>query len=163
MLELLSARGAKGIGIDQSHEMLRVARANLAKAGLAQTYVRQGDMYRLPFDEPAFDFVTIHQVLHFADDPAAAIREAARVLRPGGRVMIVDFAPHTLDTLRTRHAHRRLGFADGEMRGWLRAAGLDPLQAVALPGDQLTVCLWAADKPARTSSPQQNAQGPQRT
>jgi ArsR family transcriptional regulator len=163
MLEVLSAHGAKGVGIDQSAEMLRVARANLAKAGLTQTYVRQGDMYRLPFDEPSFDLVTIHQVLHFADDPAAAIREAARVLRPGGRVVIVDFAPHTLDALRTRHAHRRLGFADGEMRGWLRAAGLDPLQAIELPGEQLTVCLWAADKTAPIPSFPPSAQGPLRT
>ena len=72
-------------------------------------------MYRLPLAHPAFDAVTIHQVLHFADDPGAAIAEAARVLRPGGRLVIVDFAPHTLDHLRHEHAHRRLGFADDEI------------------------------------------------
>jgi len=105
-------------------------------------------MYRLPWRDPAFDAVTVHQVLHFADDPALAIAEAARVLKPGGRIVIADFAPHELDALRTEHAHRRLGFADAEVLGWLRAAGLDPATPVALPGEKLTVCLWAADKPA---------------
>ena len=148
ILELLGANGARGVGIDQSAEMLRVARANLARAGLANVHVRQGDMYRLPWRDPAFDAVTVHQVLHFADDPALAIAEAARVLKPGGRIVIADFAPHELDALRTEHAHRRLGFADAEVLGWLRAAGLDPATPVALRGDKLTVCLWAADKPA---------------
>jgi ArsR family transcriptional regulator len=146
MLELLGARGARGVGIDQSHEMLRVARANIAKAGLADVYVRQGDMYRLAWDAPEFDVVTIHQVLHFADDPAAAVAEAARVLRPGGRIVIVDFAPHTYDALRSENAHRRLGFADADMRVWLLAAGLVPVAPVKLPGEPLTVCLWAGDK-----------------
>jgi len=148
MLELLGARGARGVGIDQSHEMLRVARANIAKAGLANVYVRQGDMYRLAWDAPEFDVVTIHQVLHFADDPAAVVAEAARVLRSSGRLVIVDFAPHTYDALRSENAHRRLGFADADMRAWLLAAGLVPVAPVKLPGEALTVCLWAGDKAA---------------
>jgi ArsR family transcriptional regulator len=152
ILEVLGARGAKGVGIDQSHEMLRVARANLARAGLANVHVRQGDMYRLVWDAPEFDLVTIHQVLHFADEPAAAIAQAARVLRPGGRLVVVDFAPHALDTLRTQHAHRRLGFADSDMRAWMVAGNLRPLAPVALPGVPLTVCLWAADKPPISDS-----------
>lgn len=147
ILELLGARGVRGVGIDQSPSMLRIARANLARAGLANVHVRQGDMYRLPWEGPAFDAVTVHQVLHFAEDPALAIAEAARVLKPGGRIVIADFAPHELDALRTEHAHRRLGFSDGEVQGWLRAAGLKPAQTVALPGEKLTVCLWAGDKP----------------
>jgi ArsR family transcriptional regulator len=152
VLELFGRHGVKGIGIDSSVDMLRVARANLAKAGLANAhlpnaYVRQGDMYRLPWDEPSFGAVVIHQVLHFADDPAAVLAEAARVLAPGGRIVAVDFAPHAQDELRARHAHRRLGFADSEMRAWLSAAGLVPAEPVALPGHPLTVCLWAADRP----------------
>lgn len=147
VLELFGRRGVKGIGIDSSVDMLRVARANLAKANLPNAYVRQGDMYRLPWDEPAFGAVVIHQVLHFADDPAAVLAEAARVLAPGGRLAVIDFAPHAQDELRQRHAHRRLGFADSEIRAWLFAAGLVPAEPVALPGDPLTVCLWAADRP----------------
>lgn len=147
VLELFGKRGVKVTGVDASLDMLRVARANLAKAGLADAHVRQADMYRLPFDAHAFAAVVFHQVLHFADDPAAAIAEAARVLAPGGRLVVVDFAPHDLDELRARHAHRRLGFADAEIRGWLAAAKLAPAEPVALPGNKLTVCLWAADRP----------------
>lgn len=147
VLELFGRHGVKGIGIDSSVDMLRVARANLAEANLPNSYVRQGDMYRLPWDEPTFGAIVIHQVLHFADDPAAVLAEAARVLAPGGRIVVVDFAPHAQDELRARHAHRRLGFADSEMRAWLSASGLVPADPVALPGHPLTVCLWAADRP----------------
>ncbi len=147
VLELYGAQGVEGVGIDLSHEMLSVARANLARAGLSNVYVRQGDMYRLPWPAPTFDAVTFHQVLHFADEPGAAIAEACRVLRPGGRMVIVDFAPHDLELLRREHAHRRLGFADGDMRGWLAEAGLRPEDTIHLPGDRLTVSIWSAGLP----------------
>jgi ArsR family transcriptional regulator len=147
ILELFGDRGVSGVGIDASREMLAVARANLANNGMTNCYVRQGDMYRLPWADPSFDGVTIHHVLHFADEPARAIAEAARVLRPGGRLVISDFAPHELDHLRREHAHRRLGFADAEVTEWVRAAGLEPQPVVHLPGKPLTVALWAADRP----------------
>ena len=82
-------------------------------------------MYQLPLPDASFDAVVIHQVLHYADRPAAAIAEAARVLRPDGVLVVVDFAPHALEFLRDEHAHRRLGFADAEVAEWCRAAGLD--------------------------------------
>jgi ArsR family transcriptional regulator len=148
ILELFGARGTTCTGLDLSPAMLRVARANLARAGLADAHVRQGDMYRLPWSEPEFDAVTFHHVLHFADEPGRALAEAARVLKPGGRLVVVDFAPHDLETLRAEHAHRRLGFADSEMRGWMRAAALVPGRAASLPGARLTVCLWPADRPS---------------
>jgi ArsR family transcriptional regulator len=147
VLELYGAQGVEGVGIDLSHDMLSVARANLARAGLSNVYVRQGDMYRLPWPGPAFDAVTFHQVLHFADEPAAAIAEAGRVLRPGGRLVIVDFAPHDVELLRREHAHRRLGFADGEVRGWLAESGLRPRDTVNLSGNPLTVAMWSAVRP----------------
>lgn len=153
VLELFGEKGVRGVGIDLSREMLAVARANLAKAGVAQCHVEQADMYELPWAEPRFDAVTIHQVLHFADDPAAAIREAARVMREGGRMVIADFAPHNHDALRRDHEHRRLGFADGEIRDWIGAAGLVPGEPVRLPGRELTVCLWPAERPAPFRSP----------
>jgi len=146
LLELFGKHGTNGVGLDLSREMLAVARANLSKAGLANCYVRQGDMYRLPWTAPSFDAVTIHQVLHFADEPGHAIAEAARVLRPGGALVIVDFAPHQLDHLRAEHAHRRLGFSDTEIFGWMAAAGLTPETTIRLPGTQLTVSLWLAAK-----------------
>ena len=104
--------------------MLAVARANLDRAGIANAQVRLGDIYHLPFARNSFDVVTIHQVLHYLDDPERALAEAARVLRPGGRLLIVDFAPHELEFLRERHAHRRLGFSHAAMRQWIEAPGL---------------------------------------
>jgi SAM-dependent methyltransferase len=89
----------------------------------------------------------MHQVLHYLDDPLRAIREAARVLRPGGRLLIADFAPHEEEALRTSHAHRRLGFAREEVAGFLVAAGLDLIAVETLlpksgESGQLAVSLW---------------------
>jgi ArsR family transcriptional regulator len=151
LLEIFAGRAARGLGIDLSHEMLTLARANLEAAGIRHCQVRHGDMYALPLADDAVDAITVHQVLHYAPDPAGAISEAARVLRPGGRLVVVDFAPHDLEFLRADHAHRRLGFADGEVRGWFEAAGLAPASPRHLAGGKLTVGLWAADKALKHS------------
>ena len=142
ILELFGGKVERGLGIDLSREMLALARANLERTGRHNCRVRHGDMYKLPLPSASFDAATIHQVLHYADHPAAAIAEAARVLRQGGRLVIVDFAPHDLEFLRLEHAHRRLGFSDDEVKGWCRAAGLVPEGTVRLPGDPLTVLIW---------------------
>lgn len=147
VLEVLGPKVEQAVGIDLSRDMLGMARANLEAAGLRNCQVRHGDMYMLPLASQSADLATVHLVLHYADDPAQVIAEAARVLRPGGRLVVVDFAPHELEFLRTEHAHRRLGFSDAEVEGWLRAAGLTPQAPVRLPGDPLTVVLWAADRP----------------
>ena len=148
VLECLASRIGRGIGIDTSRDMLAVARARLAAAGLAHCHVRQGDMYALPMLDGSFDAVTLHLVLHYADRPAAVLAEAARVLKPGGRLVVVDFAPHTVEALREQHAHRRLGFSDAEIAEWFAAAGLAARDTVALKGNPLTVKLWAADRRA---------------
>jgi ArsR family transcriptional regulator len=136
--------------------MLAVARVNLERARLANCSIRQGDMYQLPVPGGSFDAVVIHQVLHYAERPARAIAEAARVLRPGGRLLVVDFAPHALEFLRTEHAHRRLGFADEEVSEWCREAGLEPEPVLHLPGQPLTVSLWSAQRPAaRAAAPRE--------
>ncbi len=146
LLELIGPRARHALGVDLSREMLAVARANLERAGLVHCSVRQADMYQLPLGSHAFDVITIHQVLHYLEDPATAIAEAARVLAPGGRLIVVDFAPHTLEDLRERHAHRRLGFREAEVLEWCAGAGLSARPAVHLPGQPLTVSVWAAER-----------------
>lgn len=147
MLQLLAPQTARAVGLDASHAMLSVARANLEKVGLTRVELRQGDIYAPPFPRNGFDLVVIHQVLHYLDDPARAIREAARLTAPGGRILVVDFAPHKLEFLREAQAHRRLGFAAEQVAGWLEEAGLDCAltRNLAPPrkgAEKLTVTLW---------------------
>lgn len=147
MLQLFSDRVDRGVGVDTSQDMLAVARANLGTLGIRNCHVRLGDMYRLPMRDTAFDGVIIHQVLHYADDPARVIFEAARVLRSDGILIVVDFAPHNLESLRDEHAHRRLGFADNEISNWFKRAGLVTKSATELEGNPLTVSMWSAFQP----------------
>jgi ArsR family transcriptional regulator len=147
MIELFGPRAAQAIGIDRSSEMLRLARVKLEAAGI-QSSLRQGDMYALPLADQSADSVIIHQVLHYAHSPAAAIVEAARVLSPGGTLLVVDFAAHEREELRERDAHIRLGFEDEVMSGWFATAGLEIDQVQHLEGGELTVTLWRGVKPA---------------
>jgi len=146
MLELFAPRATRALGIDRSSEMLRLARVKLHDRGNAE--LRQADLYALPLREGESDLAILHHVLHFAEAPAAAIAEAARVLDAGGRLLIVDFAPHDREDLRTRDAHARLGFSDEQMLGWFAAAGLAPVRVETLEGGELTVKLWLARKGA---------------
>ena len=149
MLELLAPYVARGVGVDESQEMLSIARDRLKDVPHCQ--LRLGDVYRLPFPDHEFDAALFHQVLHYLDDPAAALREASRVLRPGGRMLIIDFAPHELEFLRTEHAHRRLGFSDREVKTWFSAVGLKSIASQTLSpsakSEKLTVKLWLAQAP----------------
>jgi ArsR family transcriptional regulator len=150
MLQLLASRAARAVGLDASHAMLSVARANLEKAGLHRAELRQGDVYAPPFARNTFDLVVVHQVLHYLDDPARALREAAKLLAPGGRILVVDFAPHGLEFLREAQAHRRLGFSREQVAAWLAEAGIDCTltREIAPPSggaDQLTVSLWLGE------------------
>jgi len=152
MLEVLAPAVGHALGVDLSREMLAVARANLEHVGLENGIVRRGDMYQLPLPDGSFDAAVIHQVLHYADRPAVVLAEAARVLRPGGVLVLVDFTPHTLEFLREEHAHRRLGFADVEVAEWFTDAGLVPAPARHLPGDPLTVAIWTAYRPGAAAA-----------
>jgi ubiquinone/menaquinone biosynthesis C-methylase UbiE/DNA-binding transcriptional ArsR family regulator len=152
MLELFGAQIERGLGLDMSHDMLAMARARLDRAGLRHCSVRQGDIYDLALPRDSFDVVIIHQVLHFLDDGARAIQEAARVLRPSGRILVVDFAPHEFEFLRDEHAHRRLGFAAEAVSNWLTAAGLDVIRQENLAPEpdttgKIAVSLWLACDP----------------
>lgn len=146
MLELFGPQAGQLLGIDRSSEMLRLARAKLAERGLDRAELRQADLYALPLTDGQADVAILHHVLHFAQQPGAAIAEAARVLNPGGRLLIADFAPHDREELRARDAHTRLGFSDDQVAGWFDAAGLSLSQVDTLEGGQLTVKLWLGRK-----------------
>jgi ArsR family transcriptional regulator len=152
-LELFADRFARGLGLDVNQAMLAYARAKLTTKGCANAQVRHGDMYALSLADRQADAIVMHQVLHFLSDPALAIREAARVLAPGGKLLIVDFAPHDLEFLRTREAHERLGFTHDQITGWLKDAGLVPKTVRDLAptsggqGEILTVTIWLAERP----------------
>ena len=146
LLELLAPRLDRGLGVDASRAMLGLARSRLSKPELAHCAVRQADMYRLPLPDAAFDTVVLQMVLHYAEDPAAAVTEAARVLRPGGRLLIVDLLHHDRADLLSRLAHRWPGFHDGTIHALLDDAGLHPGAPVTIPGP-LPVRLWPATHP----------------
>ncbi|HEY7852091.1 MAG TPA: metalloregulator ArsR/SmtB family transcription factor [Caulobacteraceae bacterium] len=151
MLTLFGDRARRSAGLDLSRQMLNIARGNVAAAGLAGCELRHGDIFDTRLADAAGDLVIVHQVLHYLGEPAAAVAEAARLVAPGGRLIIVDFAPHGLEFLRAEHRHRRLGFFDDEMERWLDAAGLGDLAMTALPppaSGGLTVKVWSATRAA---------------
>jgi ArsR family transcriptional regulator len=153
MLELFADRSRRCIGIDASHAMLAYARSRLERRGLTNAQARHGDIYSLALDSGRADLVLMHQVLHFLAEPQRAIREAARLLAPGGRLLIVDFAPHEVELLRERFRHERLGFARQQMAGWIADAGLVATIVRELPppageGEKLNVTLWVGEASA---------------
>jgi ArsR family transcriptional regulator len=160
MLELFADRYRRAVGIDASPAMLAVARAKLDRSRLRNAQVRQGDIYHLGLDDQVADAVVMHQVLHYLSDPPRALREAARVLAPGGRLVVVDFAAHELEFLRDSFAHVRLGFAPAQVGQWLSEAGLETLETQELQpaaearSGKLTVLLWLA---RRSPSPSAQA------
>lgn len=153
MLEVLADRYERGLGLDVNQSMLAYAASKLKTSGLTHAEVRHGDIYNVALPDRAADGVVIHQVLHYLSEPAHAVREAARILAPGGRLLIVDFAPHGLEELRERHAHERLGFEQDQVTAWLEEAGLVGIEVQNLAPEkhddrqQLTVSLWLGRKP----------------
>lgn len=154
MLTLFAAKARRVEGIDLSHQMLTVARSKLQDAGAGNASVRHGDATATPYPDNCASLVIIHQVLHFLDDPARALNEAARVLKPGGKLVVVDFAPHTLEHLRTDHAHRHLGVSEDDLERWGEKAGLAVKSAKTFrspDGDKgIAVTVWSADSQKST-------------
>lgn len=149
MAELFAEQADRVVALDKSLDMLRVARAKLQRLPADSVELVQGDFAALPFPAQNFDTVLLHQVLHFAPDPSVALAEAARVTRPGGRIVIVDFAAHAREELRARHAHARLGFTNGAMATLLGEAGFDADPPVALAGGELVVKIWLGRRQGR--------------
>lgn len=153
MLALLAPRAQDAEGLDMSHHMLTVARANLNLAEIRNARVRQGDVANTPFETNSADLVIVHQVLHYLEQPEDVIEEAARILKPGGQLLVIDFAPHDLEFLRESQGHRRLGIREEDMIAWSEAAGLagqaptrfDPPASL---DHGLSVLIWSATRPA---------------
>jgi ubiquinone/menaquinone biosynthesis C-methylase UbiE/DNA-binding transcriptional ArsR family regulator len=163
ILELFAARASRLAGFDANREMLSHARARLAAGGVRNAQLRLGDIFNLPLETGAADAVVIHQVLHFLEEPAKAVAEAARLLKPGGRLLIVDFAPHQLEAMREDYAHRRLGFERELVEDWLRREGLtaghyEAIRPAKTAEGKLTVSLWMAVKPPRRQKKKREAE-----
>lgn len=166
MLTLLGGRAKSAIGLDLSQQMLNIARREVAAANLARCELRHGDIFATGLPSGSADLVVIHRVLHFLNDPAAAIAEAARLTAPGGVLLVIDFAPHSLEFLRQAHQHRRLGFSDEEIARWCSAAGLGDVQTVALPPatpEGLTVKVWRSARAAHPDTIAPDAIAPDRS
>ncbi len=152
MLEVFGTRAGKAVGFDVNADMLALARANLAQANLPNCQLRMGDITNLPLNNGAADLVLMHQVLHFLEDPSAAIAEATRILVPGGMLIIADFAPHHLEYLREEHAHRRLGFSENEIVNLLQEAKIETRKPELLKNENqsknagLSVYIWSGQK-----------------
>ncbi len=149
MLTLLGPHADAALGLDLSQQMLNLARNRVVEAGLARCELRHGDIFATRLANESADLVVVHQVLHYLADPAAAVKEAARIVAGGGKLIIIDFAPHRLEFLREQHQHRRLGFPEPEMARWLAEAGLCNVQVSGLPPTDkagLTVKIWTAER-----------------
>jgi len=154
MLTLLGERASLAIGLDLSQQMLNIARHRTSEAGLSHCELRHGDIFATRLPDGFADLVVVHQVLHYLSDPASALAEAARLVRPDGRLLVIDFAPHGLEYLREAHQHRRLGFSDSEIGRWFEAAGLIATATTALPpadSHGLTVKIWTGARQAERS------------
>lgn len=152
MLELFSAQVAHAIGIDNSREMLVYARANIEEKGLRNCQIRLGDMYTLPFASQTQDLVVIHQVLHYSERPRNVLEEARRVLKPHGLLLVVDFAPHSVASLKEDHAHVQMGFDAGEITRVFDDIGFLKVSVEVLKGNPLTVNIWSAELTDNSSS-----------
>lgn len=153
VLELLAPRVTQGVGVDASKSMLALARARLARPGLSHCSVRLADMYRLPLTEASFDIAVLQMVLHYAEDPPGVLAEVARVLRPGGRLIVIDLAPHSRNELLTRFAHHWPGFSDEAMRDLLEGAGMQQGEPLTIEGP-LAIRLWPATRAADAETAQ---------
>jgi len=139
---LFAPQAASVVAIDRSAEMLRLARGKLPHGIVDKVRFFAGDFNALPLSADVADTAVLHQVLHYAQAPERVIVEIARVLRDGGRVLIIDFAPHDREELRMRDAHTRLGFSDQQMTAWFAGAGIAMERIETLAGGELTVKLW---------------------
>jgi ubiquinone/menaquinone biosynthesis C-methylase UbiE len=153
VLELLAPRVRQALGVDASKAMLALARARLSAPGLAHCAVRLADMYRLPLADRSFDTVVLQMVLHHAEDPTGAVREATRVLSPGGKLLVIDLAEHGQTDLTGKLAHRWPGFSDDTINRMFTTADVEWRDPVTIPGP-LAVRIWPAIRVMADATPE---------
>ncbi|MEO0635698.1 MAG: metalloregulator ArsR/SmtB family transcription factor [Pseudomonadota bacterium] len=147
MLQVLAPMFTETTGLDRSAEMLAVARARIEEDKVSAVHLRQGNLFEAAKLGPQYDAVVLHMVLHFLEEPGLAVEAAARTLRAGGRLFVVDFEPHDHEFLRVEHNHLRSGLGKDEMDQWADTAGLERLDYVSLKPDDsamagLVVGIW---------------------
>jgi len=129
--ELLAPQARSIVAIDASARMVEAGRERLKRAQLPHVKLVRGDMHALPLDDASVDFVLMQQSLQYAEDPARVLAEAARVLRPGGRALLVTLAAHKHEEVRAEYGHVHLGFRPALLTRWLQAAGLEVVRKVS--------------------------------
>jgi len=148
------------IGIDRDPDVLRRARALARKRGIGNVSWKRGDIERLPIEDASVDVALLSQALHQAADPYRAVSEAVRILRPGGRLLVLDLRPHDQAWVKQGLGDRWLGFADDEIARMLRSAGLVDVQVrlgARRAGGPFAVTIANGRKPARSRRPQRTA------
>lgn len=146
LLSDLCRKGAQVVGVDHSPAMLEQARARAAAEGLTGVDLRLGEMTHLPLPDAAAEAAVLNMVLHHAPQPALIFGEIARVLRPGGTLVVADLLRHDLEWARERMADQWLGFERDELSPWLAAAGFEmaDFQEVEGTGEELKVFILTA-------------------
>jgi SAM-dependent methyltransferase/biotin operon repressor len=151
-LSVESAQWARRVvGIDRSPDVLKRAKALAERRGVKNITWKRGDMEKLPLGDASVDIALLSQALHHAGNPARAVAEAARILRPGGRVMALDLREHDQEWVRDRVGDRWLGFSDEQFERLLTGAGLTDVKVRVgsrSPGDPFTVLIASGVKPA---------------
>jgi ArsR family transcriptional regulator len=137
------------VGIDRSPDVLKRAKALAERRGVKNITWKRGDMEKLPIDDASVDVALLSQALHHAANPARAVAEAARILKPGGRVLALDLRKHDQEWVRDRVGDRWLGFTDDDLEGFLVGAGLTHVKVRVgsrSPGDPFTVLIASGIK-----------------
>ena len=139
------------VAIDRSREVLGRGRELAARRGVDNITWKRGDLESLPLEDASADVALLSQALHHVEDPPLALREAARILRPGGRILILDLRRHDQEWVRDRLGDRVLGFEDEELAAMLKEAGLSDVRVrvgARLDGDPFIVLIAAGTKDA---------------
>ena len=150
--ELLARKCKRVIAVDNSDQIVKFGLAKAKKNGLANLEFRQGDLQSPPIDDGSVDLVILSQALHHAEDPAAAIKGAFRILKPGGQVMILDLVKHKFEKATELFGDRWPGFAEGELHQWLESAGFAQIEVSVVAREeeepQFETLLASAVRPA---------------